>query len=625
MKTQEKPQRLSTASSAWVVPLERLRRRDEPQVGATAASLGELLHLGLEVPPGFAVTAAALQGSFGAAIDAALAGLDGARDAAAFDSAAATIRAAIDAAPLPESLSDAIHAAYEALCGMEAAPDIAVAVRPSALPGTASGDAHLNVRSAQGVLDAVRQSWSSFFTAQAIQDRLGRAAPAGLAVAVQRMVASESSGKVLHAGTGIVVESGWGLRGRDAAKDRFTVDKASLAVVSSEVVHKARQLVPSVGRTRIAAEEVDPERAEAPSLTPEEVSRLAELAVRIESRFGAPHDVGFAVEWVRASRRIRILQAAPAIATTMAPESARAPRPLPPAEGVPPAVTPLARSTSTRVEVDADPRLGIDRHADGVLLRGETVVGGENDADAFVAALAARIRMVASAASPRIVRYRFLDTGRGCFGCVDEPGRFRLECRALRTVRESGLRNVHPMLPSVRTRRELGEAKRILAEEGLPRTRDLLLWIQCDVPASVLAVDRLLEEGVDGVAVDVATLAGLSLRVGAGDASMRDLHEPAHPAVLRALQQLVRTCSAAGVASSAVGAEEPAVVEALVRAGVAAVTSAPNRLGAIRELAAATERRMLLDGVRGMRSPERTLPPPPLPSRTPEAAWWQGA
>lgn len=70
-----------------------------------------------------------------------------------------------------------------------------------------------------------------------------------------------------------------------------------------------------------------------------------------------------------------------------------------------------------------------------------------------------------------------------------EPA-FRLECRAIKKVRESGLSNVFVMLPFVRTTWEVEKCLKIIAEEGLERTEEFKIYCMVEVPATVLILEE---------------------------------------------------------------------------------------------------------------------------------------
>ena len=102
------------SESVRVIPLERLRMRDLPQVGGKNASLGEMIGeleaAGIRVPGGFATTADAFreflrQDSLGSRIEDAIRHLD-VGDVRALAAAGATIRGWIAETALPQALID---------------------------------------------------------------------------------------------------------------------------------------------------------------------------------------------------------------------------------------------------------------------------------------------------------------------------------------------------------------------------------------------------------------------------------------------------------------------------------------------------------------------------------------
>ena len=623
--TAERPR--TAAEVRWVAPIHGLRLRDSDLMGAKCAGLGELAHLGVEVPAGFAVPCEAL------------------------DAVAAAARAMGQppaGTSLPAPLVDAITAAYEALCDTEASPDMAVAVRlslPSGTPEPAGAHTALNLRGPDAVIEAVRDAWASLFTPEGFVAAGLRGEPLGkvrAAVLVQRMVPSESAGTVRTAMPGsdrILVESAWGLGdalslGR-VRPDRFTLERKSVAILSSEIVQKGTQSLPEpacdTGGPRTRTHAIDAERAVAPSLTPEEVCRLAETALRAESHFGEPVELAFAVEWRHGGRRIRIV-GAKGLATVHLPppaEKAHAPRPAASPVALPATATRILVTLKDATQAEAAAKVTF---AEGVgLLPGEALLVsvGPIAADT-VDAWAKALGDVATAFAPRPVVYRFQDLGvpaqggRGLAGILRDAATFRLECRALRLAR-AGNAELHVMLPFARTVRELRAAKRILEEEGLARGRGLRLWAMCEAPSMVLTIDRFIEEGIDGVEFGDG-LAALVLGADLGGAS-GECRDPLNAAVLRAVAHVVHACTEAGVATSACGdmTATPEVVAALVREGVGQISVSPDRVAATKEMAAEAERRLLLDGARRLHQGRPAVAHAPLAAPLQPAPWWKGA
>ncbi len=311
-----------------------------------------------------------------------------------------------------------------------------------------------------------------------------------------------------------------------------------------------------------------------------------------------------------------------------------------------PTVVPV---TSTRIYVNISlpelaEKVARETQADGVgLLRAEHMMlsvgkhprllieegGGQKMVDAF----AEGVRRVATPFAPRPVIYRCLDFKpdeflglpggekyerdaghvgpnpllgyRGCFRYVKEPDVFRLECRAIRKVREEfKLNNVHVMLPFVRTLEDFRNAKKILEEEGLKRGPDFKLWIMCEVPATVLLIDKFVEEGIDGISFGTNDLTMLVLGIDRDDASIQEIYDERNLAVLRAMSHVIRVCSENGVTTSICGqapSNYPEVVEFLVREGVVSMSVNPDKVIETKQLVAGIEQKLIMEGMRKMR------------------------
>ena len=320
------------------------------------------------------------------------------------------------------------------------------------------------------------------------------------------------------------------------------------------------------------------------------------------------------------------------------------PHPVTAAQG--PAVIPI---TSTRIYVNISlpelaEKVARETHADGVgLLRAEHMMlsvgkhprllieegGGQRMVEAF----AEGVRKVATPFAPKPVVYRCLDFKpdeflglpggekyerdaghvgpnpllgfRGAFRYVKEPDVFRLECRAIRKVREEfKLTNVHVMLPFVRTLDDFRNAKKIMEEEGLRRGPDFKLWIMCEVPATVLLIDKFVQEGIDGISFGTNDLTMLVLGIDRDDASIQEIYDERNLAVLRAMSHVIRICRDAGVTTSICGqapSNYPEVVEFLVREGAVSMSVNPDKVIETKQLVAGIEQKLILEGMRKMR------------------------
>lgn len=185
---------------------------------------------------------------------------------------------------------------------------------------------------------------------------------------------------------------------------------------------------------------------------------------------------------------------------------------------------------------------------------------------------------------------------RGCFRYVKEPDVFRLECRAIKKVREElGLKNVWAMVPFVRTIQEFREAKKIMEEEGLKREPDFKHWIMCEVPSTVLLIDKFIDEGIDGISFGTNDLTMLILGIDRDDAAIQEIYDERNLAVLRAMSHVTRICKERGVTTSICGqapSNYPEIVEFLLGEGATSLSVNPDKVIETRLLVAEIEKKL---------------------------------
>jgi pyruvate,water dikinase len=276
--------------------LHELRRADSSVFGGKSAMLGELIEAGIPVPRGFGVAATAFRA----------AGVTGDEEA-------------IRRAPIPDDVRAEVSRRYE-----ELGDDIPVAVRSSALDEDAEDatfagqqETILWLRGADAVCEAMRECWSSLFSAPAVayRERLGHTDPA-MGVTVQTMVDSEVSGVLFTCNpvTGdpsmVAINASWGLGlavvGGEVTPDDFLVSKVTREVVRSTVHLKAVEYIP--GDDGAVQVEVDEHRRHVACLDDERLAQLVELGIRVERYFGSPQDI----EWAFArDGSLHVLQSRP--------------------------------------------------------------------------------------------------------------------------------------------------------------------------------------------------------------------------------------------------------------------------------------------------------------------------
>ena len=308
-----------------------LGRDDVASVGGKNASLGELYQhlkpLGVEVPDGFALTAAAFRDALTEAkawdeLHALLDRLDKS-DVASLARAGARAREIVYAAGLTPRMESELRTGWRKLLATYG-DNLTAAVRSSAtaedLPTASFAGQHetyLNVSGEAMLLDAVRRCHASLFTDRAISYRLDQGFDhfkVALSVGVQKMVRADigAAGVMFTLDTEsgfrdvVFITGAYGL-GETVVQgavdpDEFYVHKPTFrqdhrAVLRRRLGEKQVRMVYRPGRTReptriVPTPDADRERF---CLTDADVLRLAEYAIRIEDHYGQPMDI----EWAK--------------------------------------------------------------------------------------------------------------------------------------------------------------------------------------------------------------------------------------------------------------------------------------------------------------------------------------
>ena len=294
-------------------------------VGGKGKSLAAMTSAGMNVPDGFYVTTSAYRqyvadGNLQTTIlDLAKPGASG--RTLSFDSAAQSIQALFERAPLREEVIDQIRQAYAFLEG----DSPAVAVRSSAnaedLPDMSFAgqqDTYLNVRGEDALIEAVRNCWASLWTPRAISYRHEMGIEhdvVAMAVVVQIMVPSDVSGILFTANpaTGerseMIINASYGLEeavvGGHVAADTFIVERTSFSTIETIIGAKEQKIV-SDGDQGTRLEDIAENERDETSLSESARKELATIAVRIEEIFGGlPLDI----EWAFHNDRLWLLQA----------------------------------------------------------------------------------------------------------------------------------------------------------------------------------------------------------------------------------------------------------------------------------------------------------------------------
>ena len=318
-KTPEVPE------TPYILPLHALTREKTSAVGAKMANLGEIRNrLGLNVPRGFAITAAAYQAFMAAS---GLADIIGRKLAdtdqdnlEALQQASEEVQALILEKPLPRDLEEILLLTAQAL------PSNRLAVRSSAV-GEDSDYSFagqfvtlLNV-TVEDLPMKYKTIIAGKFTPQAIRywrRQQFSVSELPMAVGVLSMVPARTSGVMFtldpHApeSNTIMINALWGL-GKYAVEGTVTPDlyvigkRGGFRLIEEKIAHKpmALMVLPAGGHQE---QIVSPEQADAACLNQDQMRNLVEIGLALEKHFGGPQDV----EWTEdQDGAIFILQSRP--------------------------------------------------------------------------------------------------------------------------------------------------------------------------------------------------------------------------------------------------------------------------------------------------------------------------
>lgn len=310
------PLRQEIVADDYVVDMANIDWQRAQSVGNKTARLGEIRSkIGLATPDGFAISAWAYKYFMDAndlkdKIGALLSGLD-LKSFSRLEKISAEINDLILSSPLPSDLHEAILAGSAKL--LQNHPQARLAVRSSAIGEDAfysfAGQyaTFLNV-DYKDIIACYKKIIASKFSPRAIHYCLSHSlSELDIAMAVCCVVTIDAiaSGVVYTcdpvnpAAEQMVINSNYGL-GKLLVDglitpDCFIVSRRDYSIKKSEIPIKNRCLtVSQEGGTK--EQKVNSEKAGAASISQQEVAKLAEFALKIESHFGCPQDIEWAID-----------------------------------------------------------------------------------------------------------------------------------------------------------------------------------------------------------------------------------------------------------------------------------------------------------------------------------------
>jgi len=232
--------------------------------------------------------------------------------------------------------------------------------------------------------------------------------------------------------------------------------------------------------------------------------------------------------------------------------------------------------------------------------------------------LSEQIRQFTRAFSPRPIFYRSLDYlshnspslntetssilgERGTFNYIQNPEVFELELQALAIVQASGYKNINLLLPFVRSVEEFIFCRHKVEQAGLTRISQFQLWIMAEVPSVLFLLPEYIKAGVAGISIGTNDLTQLLLGIDREQGKLGTIVDEIHPAVLKAIAQLIKMAQDGGIPCSICGQAPvlyPDIIDQLIAWGITSISVEPEAVERTYQAIARSEQRLILAAAR---------------------------
>ncbi|MGB7518150.1 MAG: putative PEP-binding protein, partial [Spirulinaceae cyanobacterium] len=229
------------------------------------------------------------------------------------------------------------------------------------------------------------------------------------------------------------------------------------------------------------------------------------------------------------------------------------------------------------------------------------------------------ITQFAQAFNPKPVFYRSLDRralkvaclsettspsllgARGAYNYRLDGSLFDLELQALVKLYNCGYNNIKLILPFIRSVPEFTFCRDRIIAAGLNNYPGFQLWIMAEVPSVIFLLPEYVKAGVQGIAIGSNDLTQLILGIDREDASLEQLCSEAYPAVIKAIEQLVKQAVKLNIPSSICGQlaiQYPEIIQQLIRWGITSISVDYHGVETTYQAIARGEKSLLLESAR---------------------------
>ena len=156
-------------------------------------------------------------------------------------------------------------------------------------------------------------------------------------------------------------------------------------------------------------------------------------------------------------------------------------------------------------------------------------------------------------------------------------------------------------MPLVRSVEEFSVYQYWVKQAGLTQNPSFQLWMMAEVPSVVFMLPDYVKAGAQGISIGTNDLTQLLLAVDRDQVLSNSSLNARHPAVLRAIQQLIAGARTAGIPCSICGqapAQYPEIIDLLVEWGITSISVDVHDVESTYLAIARAEQGLLLEAAR---------------------------
>jgi pyruvate, water dikinase len=190
---------------------------------------------------------------------------------------------------------------------------------------------------------------------------------------------------------------------------------------------------------------------------------------------------------------------------------------------------------------------------------------------------------------------------RGTFAYLQNSAVFELELEAIAAIQQADYNNIHLILPFVRTVEEFSFCRQKVESAGLTQKPQFQLWIMAEVPSVLFLLPEYVKAGVQGISIGTNDLTQLLLGVDRELGELASSFDERHPAVMRAVAQLISMAKSALIPCSICGqapALYPEIIDKLVEWGITSISVEPEAVSRTYQAIARAEQKIILEAAR---------------------------